>query len=272
MQSRTLSLSAILCLLAAASGWSQDTRGTIVGKISDPSGAVIPGAEVVVTNLATGTKVALTTNAGGMYLAPLLPPGTYQETVRFRGQQSSQPVRVIADPRAPHSAEEWQRRWQAIERAGADSDRAVAAVKRIRQTRADVDAIGERVRQANEKAIRKGTVQADELPLVKAGKELLKGLDELEKRLWSSPETVGIVRDETVLSHLAEAGDNLGSSWDPPNPTHLALLEKAEGELAVFSKDLEAFYADRVAAYRRQVAEAKVALLPEVEPTTAREK
>ena len=74
------------------------------------------------------------------------------------------------------------------------------------------------------------------------------------------------------MTHLEEASGNLTSSWDPPNPTHLALLDKAESELAAVSKDLEAFYADRVAAYRRQVAEAKVTLLPESEPATAKEK
>lgn len=78
MQSRTFACSAILCLLTAASGWSQEARGTIVGKISDPSGAVIPGAQVIVTNVAMGTKATLSTNADGMYLAPLLIPGTYQ--------------------------------------------------------------------------------------------------------------------------------------------------------------------------------------------------
>ena len=37
---------AILCLFAAASAWSQDTRGAITGRVTDPSGAVIAGAQV----------------------------------------------------------------------------------------------------------------------------------------------------------------------------------------------------------------------------------
>ena len=56
MPSRIYSLIAILCLLTAGSVWSQDTRGTISGRVTDPSGAVIPGAKVVVTNAAMGTK------------------------------------------------------------------------------------------------------------------------------------------------------------------------------------------------------------------------
>ena len=75
----------LLCVLVAAPVWSQDARGTILGKISDPSGAVVPGAQVVVVNVAMGTKTNLTTNAEGYYLAPLLIPGTYRVEVTLTG-------------------------------------------------------------------------------------------------------------------------------------------------------------------------------------------
>jgi outer membrane receptor protein involved in Fe transport len=67
-----------LCLAICGLAWSQETRGTISGKISDPSGAVIPGASVVVTNTAMGTKVTLETNQGGFYEGSYLIPGMYQ--------------------------------------------------------------------------------------------------------------------------------------------------------------------------------------------------
>jgi Carboxypeptidase regulatory-like domain len=85
MRSRILSLIAILCLLTVVAGWSQDTRGTITGRVTDPSGAVIAGSTVIVTNTAMGTKSALTTNAEGLYVAPLLSPGTYQIEVSAPG-------------------------------------------------------------------------------------------------------------------------------------------------------------------------------------------
>ena len=75
----------LLCLLVAAPVWPQDARGTIVGKISDPSGAVVPGAQVIVINSAMGTKTNLTTNADGYYLAPLLIPGAYRVEVTVTG-------------------------------------------------------------------------------------------------------------------------------------------------------------------------------------------
>jgi hypothetical protein len=41
-------------MAVSAIGWSQETRGTIVGRITDPSGAVVAGAAVEVLNQAMG--------------------------------------------------------------------------------------------------------------------------------------------------------------------------------------------------------------------------
>ncbi|MBN9661893.1 MAG: TonB-dependent receptor [Acidobacteria bacterium] len=85
MKNRIFSLLAIFILLAGLPAWSQDARGTILGKITDPSGAVLPGATVVVANPAMGYKLTLTTNSDGLYTAPLLSPGIYQVEVTAAG-------------------------------------------------------------------------------------------------------------------------------------------------------------------------------------------
>ena len=82
---KVFSLVATLALLTSAIAWSQDTRGTISGRVLDPSGSVIPGANVLVSNAAMGTKASLTTNADGIYRAPLLSPGTYSIEVTSAG-------------------------------------------------------------------------------------------------------------------------------------------------------------------------------------------
>ncbi|MEO8373526.1 MAG: TonB-dependent receptor, partial [Candidatus Solibacter sp.] len=89
MPSRIHSLLAILCLLTAGSVWSQDTKGTISGRVTDPSGSVIPGAKVIVTNTAMGTKTDVTTNAEGIYRAPALNPGEYTVEVTSQGFKKS---------------------------------------------------------------------------------------------------------------------------------------------------------------------------------------
>src|SRR5436190_11990581 len=85
MPRRHFTFLAVLCLLTAAIGWSQDTRGAISGRVTDPSGSIIAGAQVTVTNPAMGTKAALTTNADGIYRAPLLQPGKYTIEVSAPG-------------------------------------------------------------------------------------------------------------------------------------------------------------------------------------------
>ncbi|MBZ5579429.1 MAG: TonB-dependent receptor [Acidobacteriia bacterium] len=84
MLRRIFSLLAI-AVLVTATGWSQETRGTIVGRVTDASGAVVPGADVQVVNQAMGTTVSLKTNQEGYYAAALLLPGTYQVKVSATG-------------------------------------------------------------------------------------------------------------------------------------------------------------------------------------------
>lgn len=59
--------------------------GTIQGTITDPSGAVVAGAEVVATQPATGRKVSQSTTHSGTYVLPALPPGVYSISVTAPG-------------------------------------------------------------------------------------------------------------------------------------------------------------------------------------------
>ncbi len=76
----------VLCLafLIAVSSYGQ-TLGEIVGEVKDSSGAVIPGANVTVTNTATNTSRSVTTNEAGLYAFPALVPGPYRLKVEATG-------------------------------------------------------------------------------------------------------------------------------------------------------------------------------------------
>jgi hypothetical protein len=60
-------------------------RGAIRGTVTDPQGAVVPDAAVVVTNIDTGVETRLVTNAAGFYLAPELVPGRYTVHIEASG-------------------------------------------------------------------------------------------------------------------------------------------------------------------------------------------
>ena len=73
-----LLLSCILAVLVLhPPAAAQSIFGTIVGTVTDPTGAVIPGAKVTAVNLGTNEKRVFTTNEFGTYELNNLFPGTY---------------------------------------------------------------------------------------------------------------------------------------------------------------------------------------------------
>jgi outer membrane receptor protein involved in Fe transport len=76
---------AVALMLCSTPVAGQAVFGTISGVVTDPSGAVIPGAAVKVTNLNTGVSKTLITNGAGAYNAASLPPGTYEVQVDLKG-------------------------------------------------------------------------------------------------------------------------------------------------------------------------------------------
>lgn len=70
--------------------------GSIVGTVSDPSSAVISGAKVSITNVATGQVIALTTNSSGVFNSGALVPGDYKVQATAEGFASvAVPVTVL---------------------------------------------------------------------------------------------------------------------------------------------------------------------------------
>ena len=78
-----LLLSAILILLPAAV-WAQDTA-TIVGTVTDSTGAVVPGAKVTVANPDRGFVRDVASDSAGEYTAVRIPIGNYVVTRRGVG-------------------------------------------------------------------------------------------------------------------------------------------------------------------------------------------
>lgn len=80
------SLGVFVCVLVAvATLWAQQPTGSISGIVTDPTGAVVPGAGITVTSKATGVTISLRTSADGSYTAAALLPGDYQVKVEAAG-------------------------------------------------------------------------------------------------------------------------------------------------------------------------------------------
>lgn len=84
-QSR-LFLLALLCVALVPSFLSaQQPTGTIIGVVTDPSEAVVPGASVTILHKETQFVVRTSTSRAGFYTAPSLQPGTYEVRVEAPG-------------------------------------------------------------------------------------------------------------------------------------------------------------------------------------------
>ena len=78
-------LGVVLCLIGVVLLQAQTSTGIIVGVIRDPSGALVPNAQVAVTNQGTNTSFRYTTSGTGDYYVPSLIPGRYRVEVEKPG-------------------------------------------------------------------------------------------------------------------------------------------------------------------------------------------
>ncbi|HKE24740.1 MAG TPA: carboxypeptidase-like regulatory domain-containing protein [Bryobacteraceae bacterium] len=78
-------LLAVIAILLPCAVFGQEFRGTISGVVTDPTGAGIPGARVITTEVRTGTKTQTVSESTGQYTLPFLAPGQYQINASMQG-------------------------------------------------------------------------------------------------------------------------------------------------------------------------------------------
>src|SRR5512146_1252967 len=75
----------LACLSLSVGLWAQKDTGTIAGTVTDPSGAVVAGAKVTVTNVDRGATFTTQTSESGEYVASPLMVGHYTVAVEHSG-------------------------------------------------------------------------------------------------------------------------------------------------------------------------------------------
>jgi hypothetical protein len=85
---RSVVLVAFALMMMTGAMLAQEFRGTISGAVTDPTGAVVPGAAVTVRETRTGTVNQTTSDGDGQYVVPFLLPGEYEVTVTAKGFQT----------------------------------------------------------------------------------------------------------------------------------------------------------------------------------------
>ena len=64
---------------------AQGVRATVVGRVTDDTGAVVPGAKITITNVGTNDSRSVIVNDSGEYAVPQLAPGQYTVTAEYAG-------------------------------------------------------------------------------------------------------------------------------------------------------------------------------------------
>jgi hypothetical protein len=86
---------AMALFVSALSLYGQQTTATIVGNITDASGAIVSGVKLRATNLATNAVREGTSDSSGSYSVPFLPAGEYSVTATIPGFQAAKVDRIV---------------------------------------------------------------------------------------------------------------------------------------------------------------------------------
>src|SRR5262245_26898691 len=90
-------LSIVLILVSTSPGVFAQGVGALTGVVTDPSGAVVPGALVKLTNTGTLVPSNATTNGAGVYNLPGQPIGTYELRVESSGFKTHLRTNVVLE-------------------------------------------------------------------------------------------------------------------------------------------------------------------------------
>jgi hypothetical protein len=99
---RNLLVGALAVLLITTSAWAQLSTAQLSGRVTDESGAVLPGVTVTATQTDTGLMRTVTTDENGAYVLPNLPTGPYRLEAMLQGfrtySQTGIVLQVAATP------------------------------------------------------------------------------------------------------------------------------------------------------------------------------
>jgi photosystem II stability/assembly factor-like uncharacterized protein len=202
----------------------------------------------------------------GLPGGPEVLPGDYEIVLTLavgdeEATQDRRAVRIVADPRSVYSQADMQQNFDTrIELMGM-MEMAVSAVERIVRAREDTRTIKSLIKQRNapeDEQLKALTTQAD---------DVIKALDELEKRFRIPPETKGVVyRPDKLVNMIGLASAYVSSTHAAPTRTAHTYIDIARQALAESTSAVNKFARGELEDFRAAVTAAGIGLLLADEP------
>lgn len=192
---------------------------------------------------------------------PQVLPGIYTVTVTFKDHQASTKVRVLGDQRYKNNDASRKLNWQTIMRAGELQEAATKAIEQVRNTKTDIDFVLKRIASLESVSKKDETEESPYKNLQEPARNLMKDLDQLERKLWTPPKTKGIPPEKDAWSKITYIQGSLGSSWDAPTKAQLIYLKQAESLLQQVLQESQRVFREKVTPFKKQVEQFKIMLL-----------
>jgi photosystem II stability/assembly factor-like uncharacterized protein len=199
----------------------------------------------------------------GLPAGPEVPVGDYEVKLSLSGEDrdtvtSSQPVKLLADPRSEFDAQARTANYQALLEILEMRETAVTAVERIVHAQAGITTALTLIEQQQ-----KPGAKPDESikALKESAREIQKGLTDLEKRFRTPPGTRGIVYDDDkVANQIGTAGRYVGSTNDAPSTTARVYIDRARKSLISAQSALDRYMTDELEPFSQTLADAGIGL------------
>ncbi|HLQ37183.1 MAG TPA: hypothetical protein VK348_05255, partial [Planctomycetota bacterium] len=189
-------------------------------------------------------------------------PGAYTVTVKFQGQERSEKLALLPDPRTPFDLAAARSKAAARSTVQAIHRDLHAATQRLARSKRDVELCRQRL--ALEPKPKDGTADPHQATR-SALDQCQKAIDELETRLYGPQGKQGIVRAQGLLNATRENLD-ITAGWDPPNATERLGLERARQQTDELVAAVNTFVAGPLAEFNTAFASSGLGLLPKATP------
>ncbi len=183
-------------------------------------------------------------------------PGTYQVTVKYDEQSTSQPLLVNADPKETINHADRKEKFDALKNVQEKMNIVNEAVRRITKTTEAIDRILEITKDSKDESIK---------TLRKSGADIKKELTKVSGKFASPRGARRFSGGDNVSSDFRTASRKLGSSYDAPSLTDMEFVKQAEEKLDAALELFNKLFEETVPEFGSTVKQANIKLFPEFE-------